>query len=254
MSEPKTKWERVQAAKAGDKRWCVRCGGLRIDQRGKQGTEGMCPSCRVEARPALTKAKMAANHKLNRDARNKARRERSVINPGPKRNRKSTAEAMRKKIAADPEYAKAESERKKEYNRRPEVRARLLKRMRDSYRNDPEYRARVKMADTEKRLKRALQSGNEMSINRILGRFDNECAFPGCDKPVRAKGLCNGHGHQRFLGKPLRTLQKPTRPLKPLSPNAVTVAAMEEARQRSGLPRFTSIQALFDDLHSEEIP
>ena len=35
-------------------------------------------------------------------------------------------------------------------------------------------------------------------------------------------------------------------------PNAVTVAAMKEARQRRGLPRFTSMQALFDDLHADD--
>ena len=33
-------------------------------------------------------------------------------------------------------------------------------------------------------------------------------------------------------------------------PNAVTIAAMKEGRQRRGLPRFTSMQALFDDLHA----
>ena len=35
-------------------------------------------------------------------------------------------------------------------------------------------------------------------------------------------------------------------------PNAVTIAAMKEARQRRGLPRFTSMQALFDDLHADD--
>ena len=35
-------------------------------------------------------------------------------------------------------------------------------------------------------------------------------------------------------------------------PNAVTVAAMKEARQRRGLPRFASMQALFDDLHADD--
>ncbi len=35
-------------------------------------------------------------------------------------------------------------------------------------------------------------------------------------------------------------------------PNAVTIAAMKEARQRCGLPRFTSMQALFDDLHADD--
>lgn len=35
-------------------------------------------------------------------------------------------------------------------------------------------------------------------------------------------------------------------------PNPVTIAAMKEARQRRGLPRFTSMQALFDDLHADD--
>ena len=35
-------------------------------------------------------------------------------------------------------------------------------------------------------------------------------------------------------------------------PNAVTIAAMKEARQRRGLPRFTSMQTLFDDLHADD--
>ena len=38
----------------------------------------------------------------------------------------------------------------------------------------------------------------------------------------------------------------------PFRPNAVTVAAMMEARQRRGLPRFTSMQALFDDLDADD--
>lgn len=35
-------------------------------------------------------------------------------------------------------------------------------------------------------------------------------------------------------------------------PNPVTIAAMQEARQRRGLPRFASMQALFDDLHADD--
>ena len=38
-----TKWERVHAAKAGDKRWCTACGEDRIDQRSRLGR---CPTCR----------------------------------------------------------------------------------------------------------------------------------------------------------------------------------------------------------------
>ncbi|MDR1463487.1 MAG: type II toxin-antitoxin system RelB/DinJ family antitoxin [Azoarcus sp.] len=40
-------------------------------------------------------------------------------------------------------------------------------------------------------------------------------------------------------------------PFEPLVPNAATIAAMEEVRQ-GGLPSFTSIQALMDDLNADD--
>ena len=40
-------------------------------------------------------------------------------------------------------------------------------------------------------------------------------------------------------------------PFAPLTPNAVTVEAMKEAR-KGGLPRFHSVEALMDDLHAPD--
>ena len=40
-------------------------------------------------------------------------------------------------------------------------------------------------------------------------------------------------------------------PFEPLIPNATTIAAMQEAR-RGGLPRFTSVKALMDDLNADD--
>ncbi len=38
---------------------------------------------------------------------------------------------------------------------------------------------------------------------------------------------------------------------RPLTPNAITIQAMKEAR-RGGLPRFDHVQDLFDDLHADD--
>jgi len=38
-------------------------------------------------------------------------------------------------------------------------------------------------------------------------------------------------------------------PFEPLVPNATTIAAMKEAR-KGGLPRFTNVKALIDDLNA----
>ena len=40
-------------------------------------------------------------------------------------------------------------------------------------------------------------------------------------------------------------------PFAPLVPNAATIEAMREAR-RGNLPRFDSVEDLFDDLHAED--
>ena len=39
---------------------------------------------------------------------------------------------------------------------------------------------------------------------------------------------------------------------RPLIPNAVTIEAMREGRRRDGLPRYASVQALFDGLHTDD--
>ena len=40
--------------------------------------------------------------------------------------------------------------------------------------------------------------------------------------------------------------------LGPLIPNAVTIEAMREGRRRDELPRYASVQALFDGLHADD--
>ena len=40
-------------------------------------------------------------------------------------------------------------------------------------------------------------------------------------------------------------------PFAPLIPNEATIQAMKEAR-RGGLPRFTNVQELFDELHADD--
>ena len=37
-----------------------------------------------------------------------------------------------------------------------------------------------------------------------------------------------------------------------LVPNATTIEAMREGRRRKGLPRYASVQALFDGLHADD--
>ena len=48
-----------------------------------------------------------------------------------------------------------------------------------------------------------------------------------------------------------RIAQEKALPFAPLIPNAVTIAAMKEAR-KGGLPQFDSVQALMDDLHAQD--
>ena len=43
--------------------------------------------------------------------------------------------------------------------------------------------------------------------------------------------------------------RKKMMPFELLTPNETTLAAFDETRNRSGLPRFDSIQAIMDDLH-----
>lgn len=56
-------------------------------------------------------------------------------------------------------------------------------------------------------------------------------------------------GHDNAVMKTGRAAREESPPFRP---NAVTIAAMMEARLRRGLPRFTSMQALFDDLHADD--
>ena len=50
---------------------------------------------------------------------------------------------------------------------------------------------------------------------------------------------------------PTRVAQEKALPFAPSIPDAITVEAMKEAR-RGSLPRFSRVQDLLDDLHSED--
>lgn len=40
-----------------------------------------------------------------------------------------------------------------------------------------------------------------------------ECSFPGCDHPVRCKGLCSGHYYQKIKGRKRRPLHRGREPI-----------------------------------------
>jgi hypothetical protein len=68
-------------------------------------------------------------------------------------------------------------------------------------------------------------------------------------KAVAAEAAVASPGRANVTVKTRSTAREETPTFRP---NAVTVAAMKESRQRRGLPRFTSMQALFDDLHADD--
>ena len=49
-----------------------------------------------------------------------------------------------------------------------------------------------------------------------------------------------------------RVAREKRMPLELLTPNAITISAMEEARDRSSLPRFGTIEDLMADLNAED--
>ena len=74
-----TKWERVTAAKAGDKRWCTACGEDRVDRR---SPNGWCPTCRV----SLQKIRKREWHrKWRADNPEKAKEQGRAYNPDKER-------------------------------------------------------------------------------------------------------------------------------------------------------------------------
>lgn len=78
---------------------------------------------------------------------------------------------------------------------------------------------------------------------RIDGAIKEEAAIV-----LAAMGLTLSDAVRLLL---TRVAQDKALPFEPLIPNATTIAAMKEAR-RGGLPRFTSVKALMDDLNADD--
>ena len=78
---------------------------------------------------------------------------------------------------------------------------------------------------------------------RIDGAIKEEAAIV-----LAAMGLTLSDAVRLLL---TRVAQDKALPFEPLIPNATTIAAMKEAR-RGGLPRFTNVKALMDDLNADD--
>ena len=86
-------------------------------------------------------------------------------------------------------------------------------------------------------------AANQLVQARINGVVKDEAAAV-----LAAMGLTVSDAVRLLL---TRVAQDKALPFAPLIPNAVTIAAMKEARQ-GGLPQFTSVQALLDDLRAHD--
>jgi DNA-damage-inducible protein J len=85
-------------------------------------------------------------------------------------------------------------------------------------------------------------AANQLVQARIDGAIKEEATIV-----LAAMGLTLSDAVRLLL---TRVAQDKALPFEPLIPNATTIAAMKEAR-RGGLPRFTSVKALMDDLKFE---
>ena len=86
-------------------------------------------------------------------------------------------------------------------------------------------------------------AANQLVQARIDGAIKEEAATV-----LAAMGLTVSDAVRLLLTK---VAHDKALPFEPLIPNATTIAAMQEAR-RGGLPRFTSVQALMDDLNADD--
>ena len=86
-------------------------------------------------------------------------------------------------------------------------------------------------------------AANHLVQVRIDGAVKEEAATV-----LAAMGLTVSDAVRLLLTK---VAQDKALPFEPLIPNATTIAAMKEAR-RGGLPRFTSVKALMDDLNADD--
>jgi len=85
-------------------------------------------------------------------------------------------------------------------------------------------------------------AANQLVQTRIDGAIKEEASIV-----LAAMGLTVSDAVRLLLTKVAR---EKALPFEPLIPNATTIAAMKEAR-KGGLPRFTSVKALMDDLNAD---
>ena len=90
---------------------------------------------------------------------------------------------------------------------------------------------------------KSTMAANQLVQARIDGAVKEEAAAV-----LAAMGLTVSDAVRLLL---TRIAQEKALPFAPLIPNAVTIAAMKEAR-KGGLPQFDSVQALMDDLHAQD--
>ncbi|KXU36884.1 XRE family transcriptional regulator [Cephaloticoccus capnophilus] len=86
-------------------------------------------------------------------------------------------------------------------------------------------------------------AANQLVQARIDGAIKEEASAV-----LAAMGLTVSDAVRLLLTK---VAQEKALPFEPLIPNATTIAAMKEAR-KGGLPRFTSVKALMDDLNADD--
>ena len=86
-------------------------------------------------------------------------------------------------------------------------------------------------------------AANQLVQARIDGVVKEEAAAV-----LAAMGLTVSDAVRLLL---TRVAQEKTLPFAPLTPNAVTIEAMKEAR-KGGLPQFNSVQDRMNDLHAQD--
>ncbi len=86
-------------------------------------------------------------------------------------------------------------------------------------------------------------AANQLVQARIDGAVKEEAAAV-----LAAMGLTVSDAVRLLL---TRVAHEKALPFTPLVPNEVTIQAMKEAR-KGGLPRFASVQELFDELHADD--
>lgn len=86
-------------------------------------------------------------------------------------------------------------------------------------------------------------AANQLVQARVDGAVKEEAAAV-----LAAMGLTVSDAVRLLLTK---VAQEKALPFAPLVPNAATIEAMKEAR-RGGLPKFSGVQDLLDDLHADD--